>query len=144
RADDEGHHETIGGNHDPARSPHRHPPHPRCDPVRADARAVGARGRDRLARAAPRGRRGRASDRRTGMTFEMIAVVLVTIVPALLFLGWLALMATVVAALGATSDIDIDEVTFCGRRRACPDPADRARDVRSASEAGPHGGRGRL
>jgi len=46
------------------------------------------------------------------MTVEMIGVVLVTIVPALLFLGWLALMATVVAALGATSDIDIDEVTF--------------------------------
>ncbi|MFL5684769.1 MAG: hypothetical protein ACJ77D_01820 [Chloroflexota bacterium] len=46
------------------------------------------------------------------MTVEIIGIALVAIVPALLFLGWIALMATVVAALGATSDSDIDEITF--------------------------------
>ena len=55
------------------------------------------------------------------MTVEVIGVVLVAIVPALLFLGWLALMATVVAALGATSDIDIDEVTFLRSAARVPD-----------------------
>src|SRR4029078_12375247 len=112
RADDGDHHETTGGNHDPACSPHRHPPYPPRDPVRAHARAAGTRGRDRLARAAPRGRRGRATHRSIGMTVEIIGVALVAIVPALLFIGWLAMMVTVVAALGASSDRDIDEITL--------------------------------
>ena len=34
------------------------------------------------------------------MTVEIIGVALVAIVPALLFIGWLAMMVTVVAALG--------------------------------------------
>jgi len=46
------------------------------------------------------------------MTVEIIGVALVAIVPALLFIGWLAMMATVVAALGASSDRDIDEITL--------------------------------
>jgi len=43
---------------------------------------------------------------------EIIGVALVAIVPALLFLGWLALMATVVAGLGATSDREFDEISL--------------------------------
>ena len=46
------------------------------------------------------------------MTVEIIGAALVAIVPAFLFLGWIALMAMVVAALGATSDGTIDEATF--------------------------------
>ena len=46
------------------------------------------------------------------MTVEIIGVALVAIVPALLFIGWLAMMATVVAALGVSSDHDIDEITL--------------------------------
>ena len=39
-----------------------------------------------------------------------IAVVLVLIAPALLFLGWLALLGMVVGALGASSDRQLDEL----------------------------------
>ena len=46
------------------------------------------------------------------MTVEIIGVALVAIVPALLFLGWLAMVATVVAALGAASDAALDEITL--------------------------------
>ena len=46
------------------------------------------------------------------MTVEMIGVALVAIVPALLFLGWITLMASVVAALGATSDGEFDEISL--------------------------------
>ena len=43
---------------------------------------------------------------------EIIGVALVAIVPALLFLGWLAMMATLVAALGASSDTALDEIAL--------------------------------
>ena len=46
------------------------------------------------------------------MTVETIGVALVAIVPALLFLGWLAMMAAVVAALGTSSDAALDEITL--------------------------------
>jgi hypothetical protein len=44
------------------------------------------------------------------MTAEIIGVVLVLLAPALLFLGWLTLMATVVAALGTSSDRELEEI----------------------------------
>ena len=46
------------------------------------------------------------------MTAEVVAVVLVLVAPALLFLGWLTLMGLLVAALGASSDRDLDEVSL--------------------------------
>ena len=46
------------------------------------------------------------------MTVEIIGVALVAIVPALLFLGWIAMMAAVVAALSASSDTALDEITL--------------------------------
>lgn len=42
--------------------------------------------------------------------FESIAVVLILVAPALLFLGWLTLLGVVVSALGASSDTDLDEI----------------------------------
>jgi hypothetical protein len=44
------------------------------------------------------------------MSVEVIAVVLVLVAPALLFLGWLTLIGSIVAALGASSDRDLDEI----------------------------------
>ena len=44
------------------------------------------------------------------MTADVIAVVLVLVAPALLFLGWLTLIGSIVAALGASSDRDLDEI----------------------------------
>ena len=41
---------------------------------------------------------------------ESIAVVLVLLAPALLFLGWLTLLGIVVSALGASSDTQLDEL----------------------------------
>jgi hypothetical protein len=41
---------------------------------------------------------------------EIVAVALVLLAPALLFLGWLAVMATVVAAFGASADRGLDEI----------------------------------
>jgi len=44
------------------------------------------------------------------MTAEVVAVLLVLLAPALLFLGWLTLIGSIVAALGASSDTDLDEI----------------------------------
>ena len=44
------------------------------------------------------------------MTAEVVAVVLVLLASALLFLGWLTLIGSIVAALGASSDTDLDEI----------------------------------
>jgi hypothetical protein len=44
------------------------------------------------------------------MTAEVIAVVLVLVAPAVLFLGWLTLIGSIVAALGMSSDRDLDEI----------------------------------
>ena len=41
---------------------------------------------------------------------ESIAVVLTLVAPALLFLGWLALLGVLVSALGASSDAELDEL----------------------------------
>lgn len=41
---------------------------------------------------------------------EIVGVVIVLFAPALLFLGWLGLMSTVVGALGASSDGELDEL----------------------------------
>jgi hypothetical protein len=50
------------------------------------------------------------------MMVEFIAVALVLLAPALLFLGWLALMGTVVAALGASSERELDELRLLSPR----------------------------
>jgi hypothetical protein len=39
-----------------------------------------------------------------------IAIVLIAVAPALLFLGWLTLLGVVVSALGASSDMELDEL----------------------------------
>jgi hypothetical protein len=52
------------------------------------------------------------------MTPEMVGVVLVLLAPALLFIGWLTLMATVVAALATSSDGELDEIRLL---RAVPE-----------------------
>lgn len=41
---------------------------------------------------------------------ESIAVVLILLAPALLFLGWLTLLGVLVSALGASSDTELDEL----------------------------------
>jgi hypothetical protein len=41
---------------------------------------------------------------------ESIAVVLILVAPALLFLGWLTLLGVLVSALGASSDAELDEL----------------------------------
>ncbi|HSL75444.1 MAG TPA: hypothetical protein VK867_00755 [Candidatus Limnocylindrales bacterium] len=41
---------------------------------------------------------------------ESIAVALILLAPALLFLGWLTLLGVVVSALGAASDTELDEL----------------------------------
>jgi hypothetical protein len=41
---------------------------------------------------------------------ESIAVGLVLLAPALVFLGWLSLLGLVVSALGASSDRELDEL----------------------------------
>jgi hypothetical protein len=41
---------------------------------------------------------------------ESIAIVLLLLAPALLFLGWLTLLGIVLSALGASSDSDLDEL----------------------------------
>ncbi|HET7494685.1 MAG TPA: hypothetical protein VFJ80_04495 [Candidatus Limnocylindrales bacterium] len=41
---------------------------------------------------------------------EFVAVALVVLAPALLLLGWLALMSTIVGTLGASSDGELDEL----------------------------------
>lgn len=41
---------------------------------------------------------------------ESIAVVLILVAPALLFLGWLTLLGVLVSALGASSDTELDEL----------------------------------
>lgn len=41
---------------------------------------------------------------------ESLAVVLVVVAPALLFIGWLTLLGVVVSALGASSDSELDEL----------------------------------
>jgi hypothetical protein len=46
------------------------------------------------------------------MTAEIIAAVVVLVAPALLFLGWLVVIGSIVAALGASSDRDLDEISF--------------------------------
>jgi hypothetical protein len=50
------------------------------------------------------------------MTVEIVAVAVVLLAPALLFLGWLALMGTLVAAFGATSDDELDELRLLSPR----------------------------
>jgi hypothetical protein len=50
------------------------------------------------------------------MTVEVAALAVVMLAPALLFLGWLALMATVVAAFGASSDGELDELRLLSPR----------------------------
>ena len=50
------------------------------------------------------------------MIVEIVAVALVLLAPALLFLGWLAVMGTVVAAFGASSDRNLDEVRLLNPR----------------------------
>ena len=55
------------------------------------------------------------------MTAEFVAVLVVLLAPALLFLGWLALIGTVVAALGASSDRELDELRLLSPRPARPD-----------------------
>jgi hypothetical protein len=47
---------------------------------------------------------------------EIVAVVLVLLAPALLFLGWLTVIGTVVAAFGASSDREFDEVPLLDLR----------------------------
>ena len=41
---------------------------------------------------------------------ESVALVLILLAPALLFLGWLTLLGLVVSALGASSDGELDEL----------------------------------
>ena len=41
---------------------------------------------------------------------ESIALILIVVAPALLFLGWLTLLGVVVSALGASSDTELDEL----------------------------------
>lgn len=41
---------------------------------------------------------------------ESIALVLILIAPALLFLGWLTLLGVLVSALGASPDAELDEL----------------------------------
>ena len=41
---------------------------------------------------------------------ESLAVVLVVVAPALLFIGWLTLLGIVVSALNASSDSELDEL----------------------------------
>ena len=44
------------------------------------------------------------------MMVDVIAVALVVLAPALLFLGWLAVIGALVSALGASADRDLDEL----------------------------------
>lgn len=44
------------------------------------------------------------------MSVEIVAILVVLLAPTMLFLGWLALIGTVLATLGASSDSDLDEV----------------------------------
>ena len=41
---------------------------------------------------------------------EAIAVALILLAPALLMLGWLALLGTLVSTLGASADRELDEL----------------------------------
>lgn len=47
---------------------------------------------------------------------EVLAVALVLLAPALLFIAWLTVMGAVVAAFGASSDRGIDEVRLLNPR----------------------------
>jgi hypothetical protein len=50
------------------------------------------------------------------MNAEILAVVVVLLAPAMLFLGWLALIGTVLATLGASSDSELDELRLLKSR----------------------------
>ncbi len=50
------------------------------------------------------------------MSVEIVAVLVVLLAPAVMFLGWLALIGTVVATLGASSDRELDELRLLNPR----------------------------
>ena len=74
------------------------------------------------------------------MSVEIVAVLVVLLAPAVMFLGWLALIGTVVATLGASSDRELDELRLLNPRQARADhlagaPVQRASPDRTATAA---------
>src|SRR6476620_9896860 len=102
------------GPHRPVRRPRhdrrlhrpRHPARDRRHPLRAVARAADDRRAAHLVRHAPPERRARP-DRRPGRAVsEVLAALTILLAPAGIVLGWLAVMAVIVASLsGAASGI---------------------------------------